>query len=86
MPNKHAAIKDLRKNERRALRNARLKMHVKALSKQYKDLVKAGKKDEAIAMSSKLQQAADKAAKNNVLAYNKVRRMKSAAHKAVATK
>jgi len=40
MPNKHAAIKDLRKNERRAARNLRMKIHVKALAKQLKDLVK----------------------------------------------
>ncbi|MCE9586476.1 30S ribosomal protein S20 [Candidatus Uhrbacteria bacterium] len=85
MPNKHAAIKDLRKNERRALRNARLKMHVKSLSKQLKELVKEGKKTEVVALSSKLQQAADKAAKNHVLPVNKVRRMKSATHKLIAT-
>jgi ribosomal protein S20 len=86
MPNKHAAIKDLRKNERRALRNARLKTHVKALTKQFKDLVKVGKKSEAMAMSSKLQQATDKAAKNHVLHFNKARRMNSAASKMVSTK
>jgi len=86
MPNKHAAIKDLRKNERRALRNARLKTHVKSLSKQFKELVKAGKKAEALELSSKLQQASDKAAKNHVLPINKVRRMKSAVHKTLAAK
>lgn len=84
MPNKHAAIKDLRKNERRAARNARLKMHVKALTKQLKETVKAGKKTEAIEVSRKLQQASDKAAKNHVLHFNKTRRMASASSKMIA--
>ena len=86
MPNKHAAVKDLRKNERRALRNARLKTHVKSLSKQLKEVVKAGNKTEAIEVSRKLQQAAAKAAKNHVLHFNKTRRMTSAAHKLIAVK
>lgn len=86
MPNKHAAIKDLRKNERRAARNLRMKIHVKALAKQLKDLVKEGKKSEAAELSKKLQQAAAKAAKNHVLHVNKTRRMTSAAHKMVAVK
>lgn len=86
MPNKHAAVKDLRKNERRALRNARLKTHVKSLSKQLKEMVKDGKKTEAIEVSRKLQQAAAKAAKNHVLHFNKTRRMTSAAHKSIVVK
>ncbi len=86
MPNKHAAIKDLRKNERRAARNARMKTHVKALAKQLKELVKAGKKPEAVEVSQKLQQAAAKAAKNHVFPLNKTRRMTSAAHKMIAAK
>jgi len=86
MPNKHAAIKDLRKNERRAARNLRLKIHVKSLTKQLKDLVKEGKKTEAQEVSRKLQQAAAKASKNHVLHFNKTRRMTSAAHKMVSTK
>jgi ribosomal protein S20 len=86
MPNKHAAIKDLRKNERRAARNARMRTHVKSLTKQLKDLVKSGKKSEALEVSRKLQQAAAKAAKNHVLHFNKTRRLTSSAHKMVATK
>lgn len=85
MPNKHAAIKDLRKNERRAARNLRMKIHVKALAKQLKELVKAGKKQEAIELSHKLQQAADKAGKNHVFHVNKSRNMVSASAKQIAS-
>lgn len=85
MPNKHAAIKDLRKNERRAARNLRMKIHVKALAKQLKELVKAGNKKEAMEISSKLQQAADKAGKNHVFHVNKTRRIVSASAKQLAS-
>jgi ribosomal protein S20 len=81
MPNKHAAIKDLRKNKRRAVRNLRDKTNVKALIKELKTLVKDGKKSEALALVAKLQQATDKAVKKNVLHRNKGRRIASMAMK-----
>lgn len=86
MPNKHAAIKDLRKNKRRAARNLRDKTNVKSLIKQLKSLVQEGKKSEALAMLPKLQQATDKAAKKDVLHRNKAGRIKAMAMKMAATK
>lgn len=86
MPNKHAAIKDLRKNKRRAARNLRDKTNVKALIKELKTLVKDGKKSEALALVAKLQQATDKAVKKNVLHRNKGRRIASMAMKITSTK
>lgn len=86
MPNKHAAIKDLRKNKRRATRNLREKTNVKSLIKQLKGLVKEGKKSEALAVVNKLQQAAAKAAKRNVIHVNKARRITSQAMKAISGK
>ncbi len=83
MPNKHAAVKDLRKNKRRATRNSLLKTHVKALTKQMNELVKAGKQSDAQALSSKLQQIVAKAAKNNVFHANKAGRKVSAMHKSL---
>lgn len=80
MPQKHAAIKDLRKNKRRAERNERMKTHVKSLTKQLKEAVKAGK-PEAKELTRKLQSAAAKASKNFVLHKNKARRVISAAMK-----
>lgn len=81
MPNKHAAEKDLRKNKRRAQRNSLLKTHVKALTKQMNELVKEGKKTEAVALSSKLQQIVAKATKNNIFHANKASRKTSAMHR-----
>lgn len=86
MPNKHAAIKDLRKNKRRAARNLRDKTNVKALIKQLKTLVQDGKKSEALALVAKLQQATDKAVKKNVLHRNKGARIASMAMKMTSSK
>jgi ribosomal protein S20 len=83
MPNKHAAIKDLRKNKKRSARNARMKIHVKALTAQLKLLVKDGKKAEATEVARKLQQAVDKAAKNNVFHANKSAHKASSAHRMI---
>lgn len=77
MPNKHAAIKDLRKNKRRALRNGRIKRHVKALFTKTKALIKEGKMDEAKEASRLFQAAADKASKRGVVHKNLAGRRKS---------
>ena len=77
MPNKHAAIKDLRKNARRAARNLRLKTHTKSLLRKAKDLLKEGKKTEAKAAVMAFQQVVDKAAKNMVISRNTANRKKS---------
>ena len=74
MPNKHAAIKDLRKSRKRALRNLRIKTHVKSLTKQFSSLLKEGKKSEATELSKKLQQALAKAGKKHVFHANKASR------------
>lgn len=78
MPNKHAAVKDLRKNKRRAERNALLKTHVKALTKQMNELIKEEKKTEAMELSRKLQQIVAKASKNHIFHPNKAARKTSA--------
>lgn len=83
MPNKHAAIKDLRKNVKHAARNNRLKTHVKSLTKQVMNLVKEGKKDEAKELGKKLQQAVAKGAKNQIFHSNKASRKISALHLAL---
>jgi small subunit ribosomal protein S20 len=84
MPNKHAAIKDLRKNKKRAIANGRMKTHLKTLSRQLKDLVKEGKKAEAQEVARKLQQNLDKAAKKNVLHGNNASRKLSGATKMIS--
>lgn len=86
MPNKHAAIKDLRKNRKRAERNSRMKTHVKALSKSFTSLMGEGKREDAAKNMPALQQALGKAAKNNVMHPNKAARKISALHKKLNVK
>ncbi|MEN9558590.1 MAG: Ribosomal protein [Candidatus Parcubacteria bacterium] len=86
MPNKHAAIKDLRKNVRHAARNARLKMHTKQLLRQATDLIKEGGLAEAKAAAIKFQKIVDKAAKNRVVSRSFADRKKSSIMKAISGK
>lgn len=86
MPNKHAAVKDLRKNQRHAARNAKMKTHVKSLTAQVKTLLKEGKTKEVADLARKLQQAVDKAAKKNIFHSNKSSRRISSLHRSLNKK
>ncbi len=86
MPNKQAAIKDLRKNKRHAAINHRIKTNVKALFKKGIAIVKDGKKAEAIEAARLFQQAVDKAAKHHVISKNASRHKKAALMKSVNAK
>lgn len=77
MPTKHAAIKDLRKNRKRAVHNARIRSHVRFLLKKNQELISSGDISGARQAASALQQALDKAAKVGVLSRNKADRKKS---------
>ncbi|MSR85260.1 30S ribosomal protein S20 [Candidatus Uhrbacteria bacterium] len=83
MPNKHAAIKDLRKSKKHAEKNARMKTHSKSLVRQIKDLIKEGKKAEALALAPKVQKILSKAAKTHVFHKNKSGRVVASIHKAL---
>jgi len=83
MPNKHAAIKDLRKNKRRAAKNSRMKTHTKSLLRQVRLLISQGKKTEALALAPKLQQTLDKAGKTGVVHKNKSARLMSVVHRSL---
>ena len=74
MPIKHAAIKDLRKNHKHAIKNARIKTHVKHLTRDLADLMNEGKTEEAKKALSMLQQTIAKAAKTHVLHKNNAKR------------
>lgn len=80
MPNKHAAIKDLRKNKKRAVTNKRLKTHIKSLTQQLLSIAKEGKKAEALTIAQKLQQALGKATRENIIHRNNAARKTSHAH------
>jgi ribosomal protein S20 len=86
MPIKQAAIKDLRKNHKRAARNLRLKTHMKHLTRSLTDLVKEGKVAEAKTTLSALQQIIAKAAKNHVLETNNAKHKIANAYKLVGKK
>ena len=86
MPQKHAAIKDLRKNQRRAAHNARIKKNVKSLFKKTTSLITESKKTEAAEAARAFQQAADKATKVGVLTKNTAARKKSQLMKAISKK
>lgn len=77
MPNKQAAIKDLRKNRRQATRNARLKIHVKTLYKKGLGITKDAPKEDVSKAVSAFQQAVDKASKRGVLSKNAASRKKA---------
>ena len=84
MPNKPAAMKDLRKSKKRAAKNALAKTHIKSLSRKFKDAVAAGKKDDAKKLVRDLQQMAAKAGQEHVYHANKSSRVISQAMRAVS--
>lgn len=86
MPNTSSAKKELRKAEKRHAKNYRMKTHVRSLSKQLKEAVAAGKKEEAKDLSKKLQKFAAKSTKSNVFHKNKVNRIISKAAKSAQAK
>lgn len=75
MPNKKAAIKDLKQNKKHALRNSLIKRNIKEIIKKGTKVVAKGDKVDAIA--KELQKAVDKAVKINVLKVNTGNRKKS---------
>ena len=76
MPNKKAAIKDLRQNLKRQARNTRIKTNVKHKLKDAQQLIKEGKAEAKDAVRA-LQKAAAKAAKKKTISKNRARRITS---------
>ncbi|MBT4516319.1 MAG: 30S ribosomal protein S20 [Candidatus Komeilibacteria bacterium] len=75
MPNKKAAIKDLKQTKKRTLRNSLIKRNIKEIIKKGKKAVIGGQKVDEI--SKELQKVVDKAVKNNILKPNAGNRKKS---------
>jgi small subunit ribosomal protein S20 len=75
MPNKKAAIKDLRQTEKRTLRNSLIKRNIKEIIKRGKKAAMGGQKVDEI--TKELQKAVDKAVKTNILKGNTGNRKKS---------
>jgi small subunit ribosomal protein S20 len=86
MPQKHAAMKDLRKNKKHAAQNERVKRNVRHLLKKSEELLKEGKTAEAKTAILAFQQAVDKATKTGAVSKNKASRKKSVLMKALQKK
>jgi len=77
MPNTKSAERRMRANERKHLRNRRVKSNLHRLEKSYRAALGAGQKDAAAKLLPGLHSAFDKAAKAGVLTRPAVNRKKS---------
>jgi len=83
MPITKSAQKALRQSRRRRTFNLRRLTKMRRLVKQIKDLIKEGKKAEALKSLPQAYQAIDKAAKRGVIKKNTASRKKSRLTKAI---
>lgn len=84
IPNKASAIKRVRQNDKRRLRNLRRKKQIRELAKQLKDHLTAGQREQAKSLLPELMKAVDKAAQNHTIHPNKAARIKARFAKKVA--
>ena len=77
MPNKHAALKQIRKDRVRQTRNHAIRSEVKTLTKQLHQLLDAKKLDEAAAIMKSVTRQYDHAASAGVIHRNTASRLKS---------
>lgn len=84
MPNTKSALKAMKQSRKRREFNSKIKDSVKKSVKEVRQLIKAGKKNEAAEVMKKAMSALDKAAKKNVIHKNNAARRKSRLAKALA--
>lgn len=77
MPNTNSAERRMRGNERKHLHNRTIKTRLHRLEKDYRALVVAGKKEEAVKLLPGVHSAFDKAVKSSVLSRATSNRKKS---------
>jgi small subunit ribosomal protein S20 len=77
MPNTKSAERRMRSNERKHLHNRSIKSCLHRLEKDYRALLAAGKKDEAVKFLPRVHSALDKAVKSSVLPRATANRKKS---------
>jgi small subunit ribosomal protein S20 len=77
MPIKKAAIKSLRQNKKRQLRNKNVKKKLKDLIKETQKVFVVQKKEEAKKLIYAVQKALDKAAQKKIIKKNTAARKKS---------
>ncbi len=77
MPNKHAALKQIRKDHRRREQNHALRSELKTLSKRFLGLLSTQKVDEAKSLLPLLAKHYDHAASKGIIHRNTAARYKS---------
>ena len=83
MPRTESAKKAMRQSVKRRLVNIKRKTDLKAVIKNYKNLILAGKKEEAAKILPQVYKKLDKTAKVQVIKKNKASRLKSRLSKLV---
>ena len=77
MPNKHAALKQIRKDRVRRARNHAIRSELKTMTKRLHELLNAQKRDEAATYMQDLARRYDHAASAGVIHRNTASRYKS---------
>jgi len=77
MPNTKSAERRMRGNERKRLRNRLFKAKLHRVEKDFRALLAAGKKDEAVKMLPRVHSAFDKAVKSGAIPRPTANRKKS---------
>lgn len=85
MANLRSSKKDIRRTERRKIRNSQKKTAIRTYAKNILKAVKSGKKDEAIQFYNEFASLIDKAAKSNILHKKNADRNKSRYSKKIAS-
>ena len=83
MPIIKSAIKRAKQSEARRIRRQPFKTQLKTMTRKFMDLIKDGKKEEALALLPKVFKAIDTSAKKNILHKNNANRRKSRLSKMV---
>lgn len=83
MPNLKSAIKAMRQSAKRRITNLKTREKYKKALRDFRKLVSAGKKEEALKAMMDAASQIDKAAKKHVILKNKASRLKSRMAKAL---
>jgi small subunit ribosomal protein S20 len=77
MPTRKSGLKHMRADEKKRIRNARVKSALKTLTRKYELLVEKGDKEGAAKLFPSVTSAMDKAAKKKIIPENRASRQKS---------
>jgi len=77
MPTRKSGLKHMRADEKKRIRNARVKSALKTLTRKYELLVEKGDKAGAAKLLPSVASAMDKAAKKRIIPENRASRQKS---------